>query len=715
MKTKKPKFQNFKMIPHYSDYGDVTGIQTIRRWINFFNEYVDEFNQTVIEFIDLYTDLSEMMDKQEALLLAFRELVQSNEEFKLEVKQMLEDWINDPRLAELINNVLFDEKLDKSEFTEFANILDEQLKDIAVEIEKRPIADVVLEWLREKVDTSYFEMTTQQIMKSMKDLEIKIDKETKTKTYVIPEGTSHNDMQTLFNYIGNKIILFGNGRHVVNNIRINANTTVIAQRGARIVTEGQNHTFLNFRNDSDSYRGFNGEGNILIKGGTYVNASLPIFHTKNFKIESVIFDGTEKSHYIQLCAVNNFTVDSCEFIGQPLRQEGRQYIEMIQLDNCKYENFPYLDNKESPAYDGTGNKNVFIKNNVFTNKAGHQFYCAFGSHTGYANEYHENIHFTDNFVSGTTFSVVQGSMFRGLNILRNKIHYAKGYTFKISGDSQNVNIVGNTVNNSNQLYYGVQRGVNFVNGLNISENIFQNQVVEHGVTNEEYDQSSYGVISLTNYLNANIINNTFRFCEGYIYNEYGASSRNEGLKIDNNKINNHSMTENRIVQATQGVPSSFHNNTVTIKSRDVGALSIARLKEAQTSSMYGNSAVALDGKTFGMTENEISRRDFSQWKTFESGSAKQTITSKIGLDAYDTVQLKLGTVSSGTLQIVEIVAYQDHFGDGAKGMASCINNAGELSKVKMSVTGDVMTVEVDGGYIDIRGYQLISNNKNQTA
>lgn len=533
----------------------------------------------------------------------------------------------------------------------------------------------------------------------------------KTNTYFVKVGTPHNTVQKWFDDPKNKIVEFDNGTHKYDTFRINGNTKIVLNPNTTIVNEGQRHTFINFDPNKNHYRGYNGEGNITITGGKIVNASIPIFHADGFTIENVNFDTTEKSHYIQLCGTRNVTIKNCTFNGQPKRDSGRQNVEMVQLDNCKYENFPYLVDKNSPAYDGTENENIFIQNNRFINTKGNQFYSAFGAHTAYANEYQKNIHFTGNYVEGSTFSVVQGSGYRNLNIKNNTIVSPKGYTFLISGDSANVYIMDNHIINGNMCYYGVQRGSNFVENLRIVGNLFDGRTIDHGVTGTQYDHSNYAYISLTAYKDVLIKDNTFKSMHGRLYHEYGGSCCNEALVLEDNNIKDYVWDANRVFDVKHCESCLFVGNYMDVKERKVGALSVARIKEHEGNAMFNNIAVSRDGKNVSWSESDLLFRDYLKWKTFSDITAKQSITTKYPINKYDTLIVFVGTAGKGTFNSVTFRPYTETFGDGYKAVAPIIDQQGELAKLRVSISGSTVTFEIEGGSVGLRMYDMYRENK----
>lgn len=99
-------YDNFKLIDMYSDYGDITGIQIIKRFIQHVNKHFGKMNESIIEFIRLYTDLTEIQDSFTAFISAWNEMVETHETFLQEVRDVLESWIDDPRVQSWITDRL---------------------------------------------------------------------------------------------------------------------------------------------------------------------------------------------------------------------------------------------------------------------------------------------------------------------------------------------------------------------------------------------------------------------------------------------------------------------------------------------------------------------------------------------------------------------------------------------------------------------------------
>lgn len=149
------EYQNFKLIDMYSDYGDITGIQTIRRFIQHCNKHFGALNESIKQFIILYTDLEDMISEHEAFIQAWNEMIEKNDKFVQEVKDLLEAWIDDPRVQKWITDRLdkmineeLPKKLDKSVFEAFEKEMTIKLKEIDTRIDG--VAKDLLSKLNEK-------------------------------------------------------------------------------------------------------------------------------------------------------------------------------------------------------------------------------------------------------------------------------------------------------------------------------------------------------------------------------------------------------------------------------------------------------------------------------------------------------------------------------------------------------------------------------------
>ena len=225
------------------------------------------------------------------------------------------------------------------------------------------------------------------------------------------------------------------------------NGTSVEMSGSTIEAEDTsigNHLFHNFLYE-DTYLGYNGNGNILLKNGNIKRGSIDLIHGKNILFENISFEDCRRDHYLEICACKNVTVRDCSFKG--MTSGNPSVKEYINIDNCKYDNFPWLD-EDSVTYDGTIVDGVFIDNCTFDINNS-LMEDAVGKHTYYNDEdtsenRAKNITILNSSVYGAT-----NSSFRFLGADNIKISNCYSYNSRrlfAFADCENI-IVDNNKNN----------------------------------------------------------------------------------------------------------------------------------------------------------------------------------------------------------------------------------------------------------------------------
>lgn len=206
-------YKSFKLIDMYNDYGDITGIQIIRRFIQHCNKHFGKMNESIIEFIRLYTDLTEIMDEFTAFFEAWEEMVEDNENFILEIRQVLEDWIDDPRVQQWIVDrldvMIADElplKLDVVEFESFVDDLISQLSTLEDTIESvddytKDLEDRIESEVNKKADASTTDSNFDNTLIKRSSSAVS-DLNTQTKTGILGTNSFTNNMPSNSPYGG---------------------------------------------------------------------------------------------------------------------------------------------------------------------------------------------------------------------------------------------------------------------------------------------------------------------------------------------------------------------------------------------------------------------------------------------------------------------------------------------------------------------------------
>lgn len=187
--------------------------------------------------------------------------------------------------------------------------------------------------------------------------------------------------------------------------------------------------------------GYNGSHDVRIIGTGKVQfdcvnvlntMTLAMGGARNVTISGVTFMNEYGSHFIELNSSNNVTIENCSFVGfKPY--ETKSYKECINVDgnDLVTDGFNY----DWSAHDKTVCKDIYIKNNTFSNIG-----TAVGSHTyscaGTTQLYHENVQFTNNTVTDTYNAavralnwkncVVRGNIFKNIQSLSDENLNANG-------------------------------------------------------------------------------------------------------------------------------------------------------------------------------------------------------------------------------------------------------------------------------------------------
>lgn len=301
--------------------------------------------------------------------------------------------------------------------------------------------------------------------------------------FVVTSSNTQGQIQALLSKAEAKIVEFEEGNYTfTTDFVLNANTTILLNNSTlTFPSGGAIHGFHNYK-ATDEFLEYNGNGNIAIIGGTIVGGACSFCHAKNILFRNLDFVDCNGQHILEMMAINGLHVDSCTFEGQT-PATGYEYREMIQIDDCARDNFPWFNDENNPTYDGTPNKNWVIENCQFleSETEGKVFYTAIGGHTYIEDSYHENILIRNNVFDGYSFAAIRLRNVKNSEISNN--------SFK-SGTSEST--------------------IDTIRGERLVENI----LIEHNTidANETQSRVCYFNTQVTNFRVRN--NNIFNFIDG---------------------------------------------------------------------------------------------------------------------------------------------------------------------------------------------------------
>lgn len=244
------------------------------------------------------------------------------------------------------------------------------------------------------------------------------------------------------------LVLFSSNKiyKVTQTLRVSKDT-IIDLNGATIYSTNK-HLLYNFLS-TDTFTGYDGNGNITIKNGTIIGGAISFAHGKNIRLKNVKFQNSLNDHFLEIAGCNNYEIINCEFIGMADVQTS--VYEYINLDPCIYTAFPWLP-KDSAFYDGTKNNNIKVTDCYFSlGDAEYAYgYNAFGVHGVWnTSTFHENITLKNNKIRGFTGCGVRLNNMQNVWLFGNDIHVdGDGVRIGDVGQSTNVIIKGNVISAS---------------------------------------------------------------------------------------------------------------------------------------------------------------------------------------------------------------------------------------------------------------------------
>lgn len=406
-------------------------------------------------------------DKQMALRLAAWD--KNLEDFPEDVKKLLQQWMDDGTLDEIINEHIFGMKADK------------------VWVEG------LLAALQQEIDADF---------DRLKEGFVYV-----TDYGAVGNGTTNDSpaIQAAFNAASGKTVVFPDRTFLMNNIvRVKSNTRVQLQPNT-ILRRGSDMTAF-FINDSDGTRGgYTANRNIHFEGGTIdinrINfpskcTSFAFGHCEDVTIRNMNFVNMWQWHYIEFSGCRKTLVAECTFD----MIDGRDVLsEAVQFDVYKGDTtFPWFG-----PYDATTCEHGTVRDCVFRNGRG------IGTHSYVSGNVHKHMLFENNrFYNMKDYginlydyhdTIIRGNTFSGGTTGIYVLTSEKGAT-------KNLVIENNFIENMVESDSG--------HGIHISENtvntIVKNNIIDncnwHGIM---VNRADYGEVS------GNIVNNCQR-CGVYL-------------------------------------------------------------------------------------------------------------------------------------------------------------------------------------------------------
>jgi hypothetical protein len=211
-------------------------------------------------------------------------------------------------------------------------------------------------------------------------------------------------------------------------LRVYGNTAIIMSPNATLVRDHPKYLLFNGVRATDggsAVSGYNGDGNLLIKGGTLTGqgnkqtakASIVHFgHAQNITFDNVTLKDCSNSHHIEFNACKDVYVKNCNFLGW--FGDADTYNEAIQLDLATPELTTVAGGDYTPC------KNVYIDSTYFgksTTAGSKPIGRGIGSHSGAINRFHENVHVTNCTFDSTVEWACRAYAYRDFFFTNNNI------------------------------------------------------------------------------------------------------------------------------------------------------------------------------------------------------------------------------------------------------------------------------------------------------
>ena len=316
---------------------------------------------------------------------------------------------------------------------------------------------------------------------------------------------------------------------------INSDTT-IDLNGSKLLYTGVSEIALFTYKTDDTFTGYTGNANIVLKNGKFYGGGISMLHNKDVVIENVEFETSTSRHTIQLAGCYNVVIKSCIFNGTiPANQHGS---ECIDIDACNYASQPFAP-ESSPMYDSTPNKNIVVSNNTFkeatnvdlryTNAVGTHSHDSSGATTA------EDVYITGNNFGNPSYSAINLADYINTVIENNTCESSQIFVIK-RGWLKHIKIHNNVAELLTKYFFANSGPSLKIEDLAITSNSMK---VTDG------NAATDAVMQLVTVQGANITNNTIRFQNHCFYTcdkeswdggTYDATYRAKDINIAHNTL-----------------------------------------------------------------------------------------------------------------------------------------------------------------------------------
>lgn len=468
-------------------------------------------------------------------------------------------------------------------------------------------------------------------------------------------------------------------------------------------------TFITLYDFTDTFTGYDGNKNIIIKNGTIEKACINMMHNKNVLIENVEFIRTVSRHSMQIAGSYNVTIKSCIFNGtEPINVTGS---ECINIDPCNYGGQPYMS-QDSVMYDHTTNRNITVINNIFKNPSdnvSHRYTTAVGSHGRDDNNQTicDGLVIAENNLGSPYASAINMCDYKNVIVKDNHAEFntsnvdTTSYFIKIRGSQDGIRVHNNESKNSNYFVYSGTDDL--VNGLEIINNKIS--------TNDNTSKPTFGLYHVTN---STVANNEIHYMqtlaildEIYSGGVVVPNTLCDNIIFDSNLIDKLDGTANQAIRIRCGKNIYINNNDfayLTVDSPAGYAVAITdntgnsniNITNNKTKFVYNFLPAGLF-KSYVKTKNNTMLVAISSQYDYTDTSGSGTFTVPSTFFRRIWVQAGGGTSNSNTLEITPWLLDGDKFdGTNKTWKIPIAKGDGTLGVITLAITNNGTTYTWSG-------------------